>query len=162
MKRTFAAACGLVFAVVLTGCGSTTDSLDFKVPAGFQSKLNTMIMSVWTKGDNNNAEMLMLFKSPVKMDDKKLDASTFTSSSGMKNTTVHSSEKVQICGAHPAILVKMTGTSEQVKGKEMDVDMLITSWDGTGYMAMYGYPHGGAADPAGLAAIKSVCQKSAT
>lgn len=167
MKRTFAAACGLVLIAVLAGCGSTTDNLDFKVPAGFESKLNTFVMSMWMKGPKDNPDsLLMLFKSPVKMDESKLnkdfDPSTFTSSSGMKNTKIESTEKVQICGEHPAMLLKMTGTNEQVKGKDMDIEMLVTEWNGTAYMAMYAYQHGDSADPAGEDAIKSVCEKGGT
>jgi hypothetical protein len=163
MKRLFAAAFGLLFAATLAGCGSTTDNLDFKVPSGYDAKVNTFIMSLWTKGDKNNPDsMLMLFKMPVKMDDSKFDSSTFTSSGGVKNAKIESTDKIQICGNHPAMLVKMTGTSDQNKGKDMDMEMLVTAWGGNTYMAMYGRPHGSTADPAGEDAIKSVCQKSAT
>ncbi len=162
MKRLFAAACGLVFAATLAGCGSTTDNLDFKVPAGYDSKMNTFIMSMWTKGDKDSPNLIMLMKLPVKMDEAKLDAGTFTSSSGMKDAKVESSAKIKICGDHPAMLVKATGTSEQAKGKDMDVEALVTVWGGSTYMAMYMHPHGSAPDPDGEIAIKSVCQKTAS
>ncbi len=167
MKRLFAAACGLVFAATLAGCGSTTDSLDFKVPAGFVSKMNTFVVSVWTKGDKDSPDQLIvLFKSPVKaskdVDVNTFDTSSISSSGGMKNTKIESKQQIKICGDHPALLMKATGTSEQAKGKDMDVEMLFTSWDGTIYMAMYGHNHTAAADPGAENAIKSVCLKSAT
>ncbi len=164
MKRMVAAACGLVFAAALAGCGSTTDNLDFKVPPGYTSKMSMAFLSVWTKGTDadKTSDVLMLMKLPVKMDEAKFESNTFTSSGGMKDAKVESTQKITICGNQSAMLVKATGTSEQAKGKEMDVDMLVTPLNGNTYMAMYLYPHGGAADPAGLAAIKSVCAKSAT
>ncbi|MDQ2991735.1 MAG: hypothetical protein M3R30_02795 [Candidatus Eremiobacteraeota bacterium] len=167
MKRLYAAACGLVFAAALAGCGSTTDSLDFKVPTGFESKMNTFVVSVWTKGDKSSPDQLIvLFKSPVKsskdVNVNSFDTGSISSSGGMKNTTVQSKQQINICGDHPALLVKATGTSEQAKGKEMDVEMLFTSWDGTIYMAMYGYDHKTTPDAEAESAIKSVCQKTAT
>jgi len=164
MKRLFAAACGLVFASVLAGCGSTTDNLDFKVPPGYTSKMSMAFLSVWTKGTDTDktADVLMLMKLPVKMDQSKFDSGAFTSSGGMKDAKVESTQKISICGDQTAMLVKATGTSEQAKGKEMDVEMLVTPLKGNTYMAMYLYPHGGTADPAGEAAIKSVCAKSGT
>lgn len=163
MKSMFAAACGLVFVAVLAGCGSSTSNLDFKVPAGYDSKMSTMFLNVWTKGDKENpSDILMLMKLPVKMDQSKFDTSTFTTSGGMKNAKIESTEKIQICGAQTAMLVKATGSNSQAKGKEMDVEMLVTALGGDTYMAMYMYGHGGTADPAGEDAIKSVCQKSAT
>jgi len=162
MKRTFAAACGLVFAAALAGCGSTTDSLDFKVPQGYSSKMNTFVMSMWTKGTTPGGadSVIILFKSPVKGDAKmKLDPTELTTSSGTKNLKVDSSANIQICGAHPAMLIKGTGTSERTKGKDENVEMLMTNWDGTIYMAMYAYPTTEKPDPAAEDAIKTVCEK---
>jgi len=162
MKRTFAAACGLVFAVLLAGCGSTTDNLAFKAPAGYTNKMNTFIMSMWQKGDANSVGgLIMLMKLPVKMDTKKFDSSTF-SSSGAKNMKIESSQVIRICGDQTATLAKATGTSDQVKGKDMNMEMLMTSVGGNSYVAMYMYPEKTPADPDAEAAIKSVCAKSAT
>jgi len=162
MKRMFAAACGLVFAAVLAGCGSTTDNLAFKVPAGYSNKMNTFIMSMWQKGDTDSLSgLIMLMKLPVKMDSSKFDSTTL-SSSGTKNMKIESTQSVQICGNQTAMLAKATGTSDQVKGKDMNMEMLMTSVGGNSYIAMYMYPQKAAADPDAEATIKSVCAKSAT
>jgi hypothetical protein len=161
MKRLFAAACGLVFAATLAGCGSTTDSLNFKVPTGYTNKMNTFIMSLWQKGDADTGGFIMLMKLPVKVDNSKFDASTF-SSSGAKNMKIESTQSIQICGNQPAMLAKATGTSDQVKGKDMNMEMLMTGVGGNSYIAMYMYPQKSTPDPDAEAAIKSVCAKSAT
>ena len=162
MKRMFAAACGLVFATVLAGCGSTTDNLDFKAPAGYTNKMNTFIMSMWQKGDSDSlGGLIMLMKLPVKVDNSKFDATTL-SSSGAKNMKIESTQNIQICGNQAAVLAKATGKSDQVKGKDLNMEMLMTSVGGNSYIAMYMYPEKTAADTAAEAAIKSVCAKSAT
>ncbi len=162
MKRSIAAVLGLVFAAALAGCGSTTDSLDFKVPPGYTSKMSTMFMNIWTEGDKDSpTNMLMLMKLPTKWDaNGKFDPGTISSSSGLKGAKIQSADKIQICGTHPAILAKMSGTSEQAKGKDMNIELLMTGWENSTYMAMYMYPHDGKPEAAGEAALKSVCEKS--
>src|SRR5258708_1249877 len=57
MRRLLLAACGLGFAAALAGCGNATDNLDFKVPPGYQSKLNLFGTEMWIKGNNQNPEV---------------------------------------------------------------------------------------------------------
>jgi hypothetical protein len=153
MKRLIVAAGGLILAAALTGCGSTTDSLDFKVPNGYQAKFNTMVMSLWTKGSSTDS-VIMLMKIPVKTSESDFQVPD----SAVKDAKIQSKELMTICGDHQATLMKMTGTSSQSK-KNSNVEMLLTSWGSTTYMAMYVYPKGEGADPNAEAAIKSVCQK---
>lgn len=160
MRRTFAAACGLVMVAVLAGCGSTTDNLDFKVPQGYTSKINTFLMSMWNKGDGSNAELIMLMKLPTKMDETKFDPQEISASGGAKNMKISKDEAIRICGDHPAHIIRGTATSEQAKGKDENLEMLVTGWDNNTYMAMYLYPQSAKPDPAAEAALKTVCQKA--
>jgi hypothetical protein len=166
MRRMILAACGLAFAAALAGCGNATDNLDFKVPPGYQSKLNLFGTEMWMKGDSQNPEVLFLMKLPVKTNDadfeKKMQQG-FDSSSlppNVKNAKISEHQRVMICGDHPAFLLKATGSSsESGSKKEENMEMLFTAWNDTTYLTMYMYPQAASADPDAEAALKSVCVK---
>jgi hypothetical protein len=164
MKRMLLAACGLALVAALAGCGSATDNLNFKVPQGYETKLNLFGNAMWIKGTDKNAQILWLMKLPVKVDDSKLyqnfDPSSLPSG-GVKNATISQREKITICGDHPAFFMKATGHSTQNNQNiDENIEMLMTAWNGSTYLTMYMYPQGRAPEPDAEAAIRSVCLKS--
>jgi hypothetical protein len=157
MKRLFGAVCTFAVAAVLAGCGSATDNVDFKVPDGYQSKVNMFGMQVWTKGaDNNDQTAIMLMKLPVKMDPKNFQMPDLNSA-GLKNSKVTAEKTTTICGDQPAVIASMTGTSNA--NKDESVDMVVTGAGGATYMAMYMRPAGSAPDADAQHAINNVCAK---
>lgn len=170
MKRTFAALCGLAFASLLAGCGSAADNLNFKVPDGFQSKINVLgMVQVWVEGASPDQSMIVLTKLPIKKNvaDKGFEPVDLSSTTGIKSdkATIESSKKITICGNQTARLVTMSATASTKKksangaGEHMKLEMLLTNVGNNTYMAMYGYPKTEKPNPAAESALKSVCAK---
>lgn len=155
MKKSLLAG-ALTLAALLAGCfGGATDNLDFKVPPGFNSQFNMFGSQMWTKGDKNDAQVLMLMKLPVKMETKdfQMPANTAT-----RDTKIESRQDIMICGNHPAVFVKASGTSTQ-NNKDVDLEMLMTGWGSNTYFAMYAYPATTQPDSSAEASLQTVCQK---
>jgi hypothetical protein len=159
MKRLITAALVLAVSGALAGCGSATDSVDFKVPDGYQSKLNMFGMEIWTKGNDPNQSAILLMKMPVKMDEKNFKMPDL-STAGVKDAKITSSKMTTICGDQPAMVMTVTGTSSKGDtSKQEDLNMVMTSAAGATYMAMYMRPHGEATDTDAANAVNNVCAK---
>jgi hypothetical protein len=156
MKKSLLAG-ALTLAALLAGCfGGATDNLDFKVPPGFNSQFNMFGSQMWTKGEKDQGQVLMLMKLPVQMQTKDFQ---MPANSAAKNMKVESQQNIMICGNHPAVFIKATGTSTS-SNKDVDLEMLMTGWGSNTYFAMYAYPT--ATQPDGVAedSLKTVCQKA--
>src|ERR1700680_3762807 len=136
MKKSLLAG-ALTLAALLAGClGGATDNLDFKVPPGFNSTFSMFGSQMWTKGEKDQAQVLMLMKLPVKMATKDFKMPPNTAA---KDTKIESQQNIMICGNHPAVFIKATGTSTS-SNKNVDLEMLMTGWGNNTYFAMYAYP----------------------
>ncbi len=147
--------------VALAACGSVTDSVTFKAPAGFAPKASLgPFMQVWTTADKHSALVLVQMPTAMKLDD-------MIRKSNVRDAQVRVKRKITICGSQPAIYAEMTGTTGIADvGAEKgsvnprgDVDFLGTNVNGHTYMAMYVRELKGAPDPAALAAIHDICAR---
>jgi hypothetical protein len=155
MKKSLLAG-ALTLAALLAGClGGATDNLDFKVPPGFNSQFSMFGSQMWTKGPKDQSQILMLMKLPVKMESKDFQMPPNSAARDMK---IESQQNIMICGNHPAVFIKATGTSSS-SNKDVDLEMLMTGWGSTTYFAMYAYPTTTSADPTAEDSLKTVCQK---
>jgi hypothetical protein len=154
MKRSLAA---LIFvSLALTGCGSATDGLAFKPPAGwtaFPSFLGFGHMAMWFKkaSDNKQDQMLMLIRGQD------------TSSMNLKNVpqagigAVRSQKQstITICGNQRAQYLSAVGSGHN--GEDQSMEMVSTPIGNQSYLAMYIRPQADKPDPDAEAAIRSLC-----
>jgi hypothetical protein len=164
MKRVLLLGCALAAAAGLAACGSASDNLNFKVPAGFTSKTSLLgFMQMWTKGNGDNPSLIILTRIPVKMDlnSKDFQSPDLSSYTGVKkgNAKLESLSRITICGNQPAILTKMNAADTNNK-KEMEMQTLLTVINNATYAAVYMYPETQKVDPAAEDALKTVCAKS--
>ncbi|HEY5258853.1 MAG TPA: hypothetical protein VIJ12_10810 [Candidatus Baltobacteraceae bacterium] len=168
MRSLRAAACGLALVGVLGGCGSATSGMGFTVPSGYQSKFNLFGQEAWVRGNSSKPELIMLISVPNKTFNTVNFEQNFNinSSGAMKNTKFTQRKDIVICNGQKAVLLKGTGTSTKSDAKAVktttaeDMDMLVTGWGKTTYVAMYVRPHTGAPDAASEAALKTLCPKA--
>jgi hypothetical protein len=163
------AICGVVVAMLLAACGNATEGMTFKVPAGYQSKINIFGMEMWTSGDSVHPSMIMLVTIPKKFDPSNASDFNFNnvSNSSTKNTKFTSRRRITMCGKLPAFRADAVGTnnppspapsaSGDKSKSDQDLDMIVTGWGGKTYMAMYARPHGTSADPAAEATLLTLC-----
>jgi hypothetical protein len=154
-RRWFA---GLVSLAALAGCGSATDAVTFKAPAGFTSAFSVgPFMQLWT-GPQDSALMLMALP-------KKVDLNQAINSSSVRDAQIEKQAAVKICGNQPALYISMIGTSHTTIGSpapaahKSQIDMIATEVNDKTYMAMYMRPVGAPADAAAETAIHDVCPK---
>jgi hypothetical protein len=164
MKRVLLMGCALAAVTGLAACGSATDNLTFKVPAGFTSKTSLLgFMQMWTKGEGDNPSMIILARIPVKVDlnQKDFQSPDLSSYTGVKNgnAKLESMARITICGNQPAILTK-TNAADKNNKKEMEMQTLLTVVDNSTYAAVYMYPETQAVDRGAEDALKTVCAKS--
>lgn len=169
------AACGLVVAMLLAACGNATEGMTFKVPAGYQSKINMFGMEMWTSGASAHPSMIMLVTIPKKFDPSNASDFNFNnvSNSSVKNTKFTSRRRITMCGHQAAFSAKAVGTrsglsspAPQASGdktkSDENLDMIVTGWGGKTYMAMYAYPQGTSAYPAAEATLLTLCPAAAS
>jgi hypothetical protein len=159
MQRVLACAALAVTLPVLSGCGKNpTDALDFKAPAGWTSTPSMFGVKLWMKGDKSKGEVVFLMDLPGKADAKLNQdiVKQIGSSGGGDIGTVEKISHIKICGDHDAEYVKATSNKN---GRHAETEIVLTNWDKDMYMALYSHSVDAAADPAGQAAIRSLCLK---
>jgi hypothetical protein len=148
---------GLLSISVLAGCGSATDAVTFKAPAGYTSAFSAgPFMEMWM-GPKEHAVMLIALP-------KKIDLSQAVTNSSVQDARVEKSQPVKICGAQPALYISMVGTGQSLgtpapAAEKRQIDMIATVVNDKTYMALYMRPVGAAADPAAESAIHQICPK---
>jgi hypothetical protein len=157
----FLALAALGASVGLTGCGSNpTDKLDFKAPPGWTSTPSMFGAKVWIKGGQSKGEIVFLLDLAGKADPKlNGDIAKEIGSKGYSGGdigVVEKSAKIKICGDHDAQYLEATANKN---GQKSQTQILLTNWDKDMYVAVYSHPAGTPADPAGVAAIRSICPK---
>ncbi len=154
MKRSIAAA--LFASLALAGCGSATDGLNFKAPAGWTA-LPAFIgfghFQMWTKksSDNKQDEMLMLVRG---QSTTTLDLKTMPQA-GMGALKAQKQSTIKICGNHSAQYLSAVGSGHS--GKPQALEMVSTPVGGQIFLAMYIRPQTDRPDPGAETAIRSLC-----
>jgi hypothetical protein len=154
MKRSLAAV--LFASLALAGCGSATEGLDFKAPAGWTA-LPSFIgfghLQMWTKkaSDNKQVDMLMLIRgqTTATMDLKTLPQSGMGAIKAQKTSTI------TICGNRRAQYLSAIGTGHG--GQTQTMEMVSAPVGDQSFLAMYIRPKTDPADPAAETAIRSLC-----
>jgi hypothetical protein len=166
MRNFRTAACGLIAALLFAGCGNATSNMGFTVPAGYQSKFNLFGSEMWTAGQAARPSFIMLMTIPKKFDVAKtgngFDFGSIPSQS-VKNARVTERKAIVMCGHQTAFEAKAVGTTNDKaanKNGDEDIEMIVTGWGNSTYMAMYGHPHSMPADPASEAALMTLCPKT--
>lgn len=136
---------------------SPADGLQFRAPEGWQPSPGIMGFMQFWKSPSNDREVLMLFKSPkpLRPNDVFSDARL---NDTLKGATIESRVPIEICGHQPATLFRARGSSSQ--GGDEQVDIVITTIRGAGYLAMYVRPLNAPANPKAAAALREVCANS--
>jgi hypothetical protein len=151
-RRWFA---GLVSVAALAGCGSATDAVTFKAPAGFTSTVSVgPFMQMWS-GPKETA--LMLLSLP-----KKIDLDQAVSNTNVQDAQVEKQSKINICDNQPALFISMIGSSHEASSgnaSKRQIDLIATVVNDKTYMGMYMRPVGAPADPAAESAIKNICPR---
>ncbi|GAC1389417.1 MAG: hypothetical protein NVSMB31_05370 [Vulcanimicrobiaceae bacterium] len=134
--------------LLVTACGSPSDSLSFKAPARFGEPRNIMGMAqVWQSQDQK--QMLTLMRLPFGTDpNKALEASTF------KEAQLQKQERIRICDNQPATHFVLLKADVHQR-----IEAVMRAAGKTTYMAMYGYPDHVAPDDQAEAAIRDLCSK---
>ncbi len=146
-------------ALVPIGCGfnsSPADGLRFQAPPNWSSSPGIMgIMQFW-RAPSDDRSVLMLFKSPKPMDAREVFSNSRLKDT-LKDTRITSKRDVTICGNQPATYIEARSTSE--KGDAENVDMAMTTLNGSTYFALYVRPLEAAANPQAEAALRQLCPK---
>ncbi|HEY9085343.1 MAG TPA: hypothetical protein VIN40_05340 [Candidatus Tyrphobacter sp.] len=133
----------------LAACSSPTQSIDFQPPAGWTATPSLFGFQAWHTADSK--QTLVLFRLPV-----AADPNTVMRQADI-NTAGTTTRKITICGKQPALLILGRGTRAH---SQQNVEMVMTSYAGTTYMAIYardiGLPLNAQADRA----IHSLCRRS--
>lgn len=146
-------------ALALAGCGSATDELTFKVPAGYVSSLSVgPFVQIWKGPRPHTALMLMALPTKASLRD-------IQSNADVKDAQIVSQSNIRICGDQPARYVSLvgehtgvdTGSSDRVKEQ---VDMVATYVNSKTYMGIYARPVGSPVDAAAESAIHDLCPKT--
>lgn len=103
----------------------------------------------------DDREVLMLFRSPRRVDPNKVFADSRVQGD-VNNVTVERRTNIYICGTQPAQYFEARGTSSH---GETHVDMVITDISGNSYFAMYARPVEVPANTLAEAALRELCAK---
>jgi len=149
----------LAVTAMLAGCGSATDAVTFKPPAGFMSSVSVgPFMQAWS---GPNQSMLMLMAMPT-----KIDLQHTISNSTVSNADIEKQMRITICGNQEALYADMVGNPQGnktpapgAKEQKERIEFLATTVSGKTYMAMYLRPLGTPPDPQAESAIRNVCPK---
>ncbi len=151
MKRAIAAV--FLASAVLGGCGSVTNGIDFRAPAGWTSTPSILgRMQAWMKKarDNKQDEMVFLVRgSNTSVDIKNIPQAGLGAISMAKQSTI------TICGNQKAQFVSGIGTGHS--GQKQVMEMVSATVGQDGFVGMYIRPQSDPADPAAEAAIRSLC-----
>jgi len=154
MKRSLAAV--LFASLAFAGCGSVTDSLNFKAPAGWVATPAILgRMQVWMKkaADNKQDQMLFLIRGQsANMDLKNVPGAGFGTIQSQKQSTI------TICGTRRAQYLSAVAAGRS--GEAQSVEMISAAVGDQSYLAMYARPKSSPPDPEAEAAIRSLCPKS--
>ncbi len=138
--------------VALAACSSPTQSIDFQPPAGWTATPSFFGFQAWHTTDRK--QTLVLVRLPVTVDPK-----TAMQHSEINNMETYTQKSITICGKHPAILITGRGMSSQSHGPQ-DVEMLMTSYSGATYLAVYARDVGTPMNAQANHAVYSLCQRS--
>jgi hypothetical protein len=146
---------------VLSACGKNpTDNLEFKAPPGWTSTPSMFGAKVWIKNEKSKNEIVFLLDLPGKADAKlNTDISKEIGSKGYSGGNVGVVEKrshIKICGDHAAEFLQARADKN---GQRSQTEIVLTNWNKDLYVALYSRAANAPADPAGEAAIRSVCLK---
>lgn len=149
----------IAYAILLAGCGLTSspaDGLTFTPPNGWRASPGIMGFMQFWRAPSNSDEVIMLFRSP-----KKLDPDQVITSAKLKDTRIQRQQPIKICHNQPAIYFYGQGTSSSnnQSQKEADMRMVMTNVNGTTYFAMYIYPVSTVPNGGAVAAIHELCAK---
>jgi len=143
-------------ALLLAGCGSASEGLDFKPPAGWTAMpgiLGFGHMQMWFKkaADNKQDQMLMLIRgqNASSIDLKSVPQAGVGQLKSQKLTTI------TICRNTRAQYLSAIGTGHN--GQNQAMEMISTPVGNQSYLAMYIRPQADKADPEAEAAIRSLC-----
>ncbi|HTA38312.1 MAG TPA: hypothetical protein VK760_04510 [Candidatus Acidoferrales bacterium] len=145
---------------------SPADDITFTAPNGWQGTPGIMgRFQLWTGGDTNAKQVLMLMKLPQDAKiDKTFSPSDFKDAAGpatLKGGTILEQRTMTICGGQPARFMKMSGVSSNSDGKKTDemIEAVVSKVSDGTFMAMHMYPVGAVPDPGAEAAIYELCPK---
>lgn len=143
----------VVASFVLAGCGSVTQGLDFKAPAGWTATPSILgRMQVWVKkaADNKRDQMVFLVRGETTtMDLRTVPGAGFGTIQSQKQSTI------TICGNRRAQYLAATASGRS--GDAQAVEMIAAAVGNQNYLAMYARPNSTPADPEAEAAIRSLC-----
>ena len=152
MKRSLAAV--LFVSLALSGCGSATEGLDFKAPAGWTampSALGFGRMQMWFKPATAGkpGQMLMLIRGQT--------ATTMNFKTIPQLGSIHNQKlsTITICGNKKAQF--LTAVSSSAKSGDETFEMVSTPVGDQSYLSLYIRPQSDPADPAAETAIRSLC-----
>ncbi len=154
MKRSLAAVFSACLA--LTGCGSVTQGINFKAPAGWTATPSILgRMQVWMKkaADNKQDEMVFLIRGETTNVDLKTLPQT-----GMGAIKAQKQAMITICGNHRAQYLSAIGSGHN--GQPQAMEMVSAPVGDQRFLAMYIRPQSDPGDPAAETAIRSLCAKS--
>jgi len=143
--------------LVLAGCGSASDGLAFKPPAGWSSLpgfLGFGHMQMWFKkaSDNKQDEMLMLIRGQTTSTMNLKSIPQVGAGTTMKT---QKTSTISICGNQRAQYLSAVATGHN--GQNQVMEMVSTPVGDQSFLAMYIRPETDKADPDAEAAIRSLC-----
>lgn len=155
MKRSLAAFTAA--ALLLGGCGSATEGLDFKAPAGWTAMpaiLGFGHMQMWFKKapDAKQDEMLILVRG---QNATSIDLNTVPQA-GVGKLKTQKTSTITICGNQKAQYLSALGTGRN-GGEDQMMEMVSTPVGNQSYITMYIRPKSAKPDPQAEAAIRSLC-----
>ncbi len=135
----------------LAACSGPTQSVDFRPPPGWVATPGFFGFQAWHTADSQ--EMLALFRMPV-----AVDANKAMHNSDYSDLQSGTKKNITICGSQPAVLMTGRGSNSRTK-EDQSVEMLMTSYSNSTYMAIYTRRLGIPPNPLAERALRSVCEK---
>lgn len=143
----------LISAFALAACASPSAALDFHSPAGWNAGPSIMgVVQLWTDPKNAHSVVMLM----------RVPASAANQDSALRERylqkgRVVSDRQITICGNHAAHFSIIEGSGKS--GRKSRAELINTAWNGTTYLALYGYDLGQPPDRNAENAIKSICLK---
>jgi hypothetical protein len=147
-----------IAAAALSGCGfssSPADALQFAPPAGWRSSPGFLGFMQFWRPPSNDREVLMLFRSPRRVDPNQVFSET-QMQGDVRDATIERRSRIFICGTQPAQYLEARGTSSH---GEVHIDMIVTNVGGNSYFAMYARPVELPANSMAEASLRELCPK---
>ncbi|MDP9110420.1 MAG: hypothetical protein M3M96_02140 [Candidatus Eremiobacteraeota bacterium] len=137
----------------LAACGSPSAALDFHPPQGWNAGPSIMgVVQLWIDPRHSNS-VVMLMRVPA----SAANQDQTLRDRYLQKGHVVSDRQIKICGDHPARFSILEGSGKS--GRMSRVELTNTVWNGTTYMALYGFDLGQAPDRGAESAIKGLCPK---